>query len=65
MSTVTPRAFKHGARVMWRDGFKPVKFPCAADAGTVFTSSGRLTYVLFDGETSPRPIATAALERAS
>ena len=58
-SPKTIRSFKADTRVVWREGMRPVAHPHAA--GRVFLSSGRQTYVIWDGTTAPQVVFTGAL----
>ena len=58
-STPAPRPFAPNASVVWKDGMRPVAHPHAR--GTVFLSSKRETYVIWEGETRPQVVFTGAL----
>lgn len=57
----TVRSLPTDARVGWKPGHQPIACPHAL--GRVFTSQGRTTFVIWDGETKPVAVFTGALAK--
>lgn len=60
LSTVRP-SLRTDRRVCFGPGMAPLSHPHAQSLGSVFSSQGRETWVLWDGETRPVCIFTGAL----